>query len=121
MANAEEFYESVYPVITSGDHTKCIITSTPRGLNYFYKMWVDAESGRSDYVAYDVRWYEHPDRDQAWYNSIIKNMNPRSVDQEINCVAGGTVVNFNGIDIRIEEVYSKYGVVGNGTEVRYFK
>lgn len=117
VPNAEEFYESVYPTITSGPNTKVIITSTPKGLNYFYKMWVEAETGRSSYVAYDVKWYEHPDRDQEWYNTQCKNLNAKSVDQEINCVAGDTKINIDGQEVKIEELYNRYqklGAINNG-------
>ena len=47
---AEEFFTSVYPTISSGETTKVFIVSTPKGLNMFYKMWVDAEEKRSSYV-----------------------------------------------------------------------
>ncbi len=121
VPNSEEFYESVYPVITSSDTTKVIITSTPKGLNYFYKMWVEAEEGRSAYVAYDVKWYEHPDRDQKWYDTIIKNMNAKSVDQEINCVAGETIINIEGKDIEIGALYSKYQTLNSiNNNIVYF-
>jgi hypothetical protein len=105
---AEEFYESVYPTISSSDTSKVIITSTPKGLNFFYKMWIEAETGRNEYVAYDVKWFEHPDRDQAWYDSQVANLNAKSVDQEINCVAGDTKLNLNGESVTIKAIYDKY-------------
>lgn len=105
---AEEFYESVYPTISSSDTSKVIITSTPKGLNFFYKMWIEAETGRNEYVAYDVKWFEHPDRDQAWYDSQVANLNAKSVDQEINCVAGDTKLNLNGESVTIKTIYDKY-------------
>ena len=40
---AEEFFDSVYPTISSGQSTKVFIVSTPNGMNKFYKMWIDAE------------------------------------------------------------------------------
>lgn len=121
VPNAEEFYESVYPTISSGENTKVIITSTPRGLNFFYKMWVEAETGRSEYVAYDVKWYEHPDRDQDWYNTQVKNLNQKSVDQEINCVAGSTIVHTDIGDITMENLYNKYRVLNAmNSDIVYF-
>ena len=105
---AEEFYESVYPTISSSDTSKVIITSTPKGLNFFYKMWIEAETSRNEYVAYDVKWFEHPDRDQSWYDSQVANLNAKSVDQEINCVAGDTKLNLNGESVTIKAIYDKY-------------
>lgn len=112
---AEEFYESVYPTISSSDKSKVIITSTPKGMNFFYKLWVEAETGRNEYLAYDVKWYEHPDRDQAWYNSQVANLNSKSVDQEINCIAGETEINVDGKTTSIKCLYNKYKTLNSST------
>ena len=53
---ADQFFTSVYPTISSGETTKVFIVSTPLGLNMFYKMWIDAEEGRSNYTPIDVHW-----------------------------------------------------------------
>lgn len=113
VKRADEFYESIYPTITSGDKTKIIFTSTPNGMNFFYKMWMDAENGRSDYIAYDVKWYEHPERGEDWYKTITKNMNKKSVNQEIHCVSGDTNITVNGKKVKIEELYNQYNKVNN--------
>lgn len=119
--NAELFYESVYPTISSSDKTKVIITSTPKGMNFFYKMWVESEEGRSEYVAYKVLWQEHPDRDQNWYDTMKANLNAKSLEQEVNCVAGDTVVNINGNNVTIESLYNKFNKTNNSSNsVVYF-
>ena len=46
---AEEFFASTYPTISSGKSSKVVIVSTPNGMNLFYRMWMDATEGRSDY------------------------------------------------------------------------
>lgn len=112
---ADEFYESVYPTISSGDNTKVIITSTPRGMNFFYKMWTDAEMGKSDYIAYDVKWYENPNYDQKWYNTMTKNMNKSAINQEIHCVKGDTYITIDNVSMRIEELYNKYRPLNNSS------
>ena len=53
---AEMFFSSVYPTISSGQKTKMVIVSTPYGMNQFYKLWVDAEKKRNDYVPIEVHW-----------------------------------------------------------------
>ena len=53
---AEEFFTSTYPVISSGTSTKIIIVSTPRGMNLYYRMWMDAINGKSDYFPVDIHW-----------------------------------------------------------------
>ena len=58
------FFSSVYPTISSGQKTKMIIVSTPYGMNQFYKLWIDAEKKRNDYIPIEVHWSEVPGRDE---------------------------------------------------------
>lgn len=85
VENDTEFYQSTYPVITSGSKTKVIITSTANGMNLFYKIWSEAEEGRNDYVPVRVAWNDHPKRDQAWFDEQCRNMPRKQVAQEILC------------------------------------
>ena len=75
---AEEFFSSVYPTITSGKTTKVVMTSTPNGLNMFYKIWVnankkDGEEGKNEYVPFEARWQDVPGRDEEWKRQTIAN------------------------------------------------
>ena len=70
---ADDFFASVYPTITSGQSTKVIIVSTPRGMNHFYRMWHDAEKSKNEYIPTDVHWSEVPGRDQIWKEQTIAN------------------------------------------------
>ena len=70
---ALEFFQSTYPVISSGSTTKVIIVSTPNGLNLFYKMWVDAQEKRSTYKPLEVHWSMVPGRDAEWKDETIRN------------------------------------------------
>ena len=79
---ADQFFTSVYPTISSGETTKVFIVSTPLGLNMFYKMWIDAEEGRNNYVPIDVHWSETPGRDQKWRNETLKNIGETQFTQE---------------------------------------
>lgn len=81
---AEDFFTSTYPTISSGKTTKIIISSTPLGLNMFYKLWMDAEEGRSEYKPVKVHWSMVPGRDQAWAEETIRNTSQRQFDQEFN-------------------------------------
>lgn len=78
----EEFFISAYPTITSGKTTKIIITSTPNGMDYFYKIWIDSENGRNSFKRLTVRWDEIPGRDQAWYEEQITSMGTLKFSQE---------------------------------------
>ena len=81
---AEEFFNSVYPTISSGQSTKVIIVSTPQGMNHFYKLWVDAEEGRNSYVPIEVHWSELPGRDEKWKAMTIKNTSAEQFRQEFD-------------------------------------
>lgn len=82
---AEEFFTSVYPVISSGEKTKITIISTPNGMNLFYKLFTDAKAKRNDYACVDVHWSEVPGRDQKWKEDFIRNTSERQFAQEIEC------------------------------------
>ena len=80
---AEEFLTSVFPVLSSGQNTKIFVTSTPKGMNMFYKMWVEAEAGRNGFSPVRITWDENPDRDEEWLNDQRKNLGEVKFNQEI--------------------------------------
>jgi hypothetical protein len=79
---ADDFFNSVYPTISSGKTTKVLIVSTPNGLNHFYKKWMDATEKRSDYVPFEVHWSAVPGRDEAWKQQTIRNTSEEQFAQE---------------------------------------
>jgi hypothetical protein len=81
----ESFFSSVYPTISSGSTTKVLITSTPNGLNLFYKLWVDSENERNSYRRIDVHWSDVPGRDEAWKEETIRNTSKEQFRQEFEC------------------------------------
>jgi len=87
---AEEFFSSVYPTITSGQSTKVTIISTPKGLNMFYRFWVNAnkkpgEEGKNEYVPMEVHWSDVPGRDDAWKKQTISNTSEEQFRTEFEC------------------------------------
>ena len=88
---ADDFFASVYPTISSGTNTKVIIVSTPRGMNHFYRMWHDAERGKSDYIPTDVHWSEVPGRDAVWKEQTIANTSEQQFKVEFECEFLGSV------------------------------
>jgi hypothetical protein len=87
---ALNFMNSVYPTISSGKDTKVIICSTPQGLNYFYKMWDEAQKKLNDYVPLEINWNDVPGRDEKWKIKTIANLGggeigSRAFDQEFSC------------------------------------
>lgn len=87
---ADDFYTSVYPVISSGTKTKIFIISTPKGMNLFYKFWVGAENGTNNYTAFEVHWEDVPGRDQKWYEETIAAIGEAKFQQEFNCAFLGS-------------------------------
>ena len=93
---AEEFFDSVYPTITSGQTTKVLMVSTPNGLNLFYHYWRGAskkagEHGKNEYIPIEVHWSQVPKypggalRDQEWKQQQIKNTSEQQFQTEFEC------------------------------------
>ena len=88
---ADDFFASTYPTISSGQSTKVIIVSTPRGMNHFYRKWHDSERGKNEYVPTDVHWSEVPGRDEKWKASTIANTSEQQFKVEFECEFLGSV------------------------------
>lgn len=81
----EQFFASVYPTISSGSTSKVLITSTPNGLNMFFKLWTDSEEGKNDYKRIDVHWSQMPGRDEKWRQETIRNTSEDQFRVEFEC------------------------------------
>ena len=88
---AEDFFSSVYPTISSGKNTKVVIVSTPNGMNLFYKLWSDAESGKNSYNPIEVHWSEIPGRDEKWKKETIANTSQEQFNREFECEFLGSI------------------------------
>jgi len=88
---ADDFFASVYPTISSGQSTKVIIVSTPRGMNHFYRLWHDAERGKNEYTPTEVHWSEVPGRDALWKEQTIANTSEAQFKVEFECEFLGSV------------------------------
>ena len=82
---AEEFFSSVYPTISSGNNTKAILISTPKGLNHFYKTWTNAQNGKNGYVPIEAKWYDVPGRDDKFKEQTIANTSEAQWRTEFEC------------------------------------
>ena len=82
---AEEFFTSVYPVVSAGKTTKIILTSTPLGYNHFWKFWNDAEEGINGFVPLRVHYNEHPNRDEKWAAEQKALLGELKYNQEVIC------------------------------------
>ena len=71
---ADSFYENVYPTLSSSKVSRITITSTPNGFNKFYQIYAAADRGDNEYLATRIDWWQHPDRDDAWYDRELANL-----------------------------------------------
>jgi hypothetical protein len=98
---ALDFFQSTYPVISSGQTSKVIIVSTPNGLNLFYKMWTDAIEKRSTYVPVEVHWSMVPGRDQKWKEETVRNTSEEQFRVEFETeFIGSSATLVSGVKLR---------------------
>ena len=114
---ADDFFSSVYPTISSGQSTKIIIVSTPKGMNHFYRMWHDAENGDNEYVPTAVHWSEVPGRDAAWRAQTIANTSESQFKVEFECEFLGSVDTLIAPAKLKSLVYDKPQISNEGLEV----
>jgi len=63
----DDFWESVFPVISSSKKSKIFMLSTPNGVgNLFFNTYTDAVAGKNGWHSERVDWWEVPGRDEAW-------------------------------------------------------
>jgi Terminase large subunit, T4likevirus-type, N-terminal/Terminase RNaseH-like domain len=82
---ADEFFTSVYPTISSGKTSKILVSSTPNGMNHFYKMWTEAVEGRNGFKFIEANWRQVPGRDQAWADIQRSALGEQKYLQEMEC------------------------------------
>lgn len=87
---AEDFFTSVYPVVSSGETTKIVLTSTPLGYNHFWKFWNEAERGMNGFLSFKVDYWEHPKRDQKWADEQRRLLGDVKFNQEVLCAFLGS-------------------------------
>ncbi len=93
----EEFFASVFPTISSGETTKILFTSTPNGLNHFYKTCMGAKEGTNGYQYVEVPWQQVPGRGEAWKQETLAAMDfdYEKFAQEFECAwlgSSGTLI-----------------------------
>ena len=102
----DEFFASVYPTISSGESTKLLMTSTPNGLNHFWKTCKGAKEGTNGYEYQEVMWYDVPGRDENWRKETIEALDhdEAKFNQEYCCEflgSSGTLISGS----KLKELY----------------
>jgi hypothetical protein len=112
---ADAFFTAVYPVISAGQTTKILITSTPLGYNHFWKFWNDAVNGNNDFVPMFIPYSKIPGRDEKWALEQRRQLGDLKYNQEVLCKFLGsslTLINSDTIEYMstCPTVYSKDGL-----------
>jgi hypothetical protein len=82
---AEEFFTSVYPTISSGETSKILISSTPNGMNHFYRMWTEAVEKQNGFTHVEANWRQVPGRTQKWADDQRSVLGEQKFLQEMEC------------------------------------
>lgn len=92
---ADEFFTSVYPTISSGKSSKVLISSTPNGMNHFYRIWKEAEEKVNGFHTIEANWRQVPGRDQKWADEQFRVLGEQKFLQEMECTflgSAGTLI-----------------------------
>lgn len=105
--NLEELWLGLYPTLSTGG--RAIVFSTPAGKNFFYQMWMGAETGeweegrvgqhckglgKNGFHGIKLPWTVHPERDEKWFEDQAKPMDARGIAQELLCGFEGSTLTF---------------------------
>ena len=85
--NWDDFSSAVMPTIVSGQTTKVLFTSTPNGLNHFYKTCKGAREESNGYQFVEVKWDAVPGRDEKWREEYLASIDfdEEQFEQEMCC------------------------------------
>lgn len=81
------FFTSTFPTITAGKTTKIFMSSTPNGLNHWYRFCKGAKEKTNGYAYHEVLWRDVPGRDEKWKEEVLAGMNYdyQKFNQEYEC------------------------------------
>jgi len=84
----EQFWKSVYPIISSSKKSKIFVASTPNGTgNLFHELYTGAIENKNGWHAERVDWWEVPGRDEDWKDKTIRTLGSvEAFDQEFGNV-----------------------------------
>lgn len=75
VENDDEFYNSVFPVLSASSKSKIFISSTPNGTeNKYYKLVQDAEEKKGGYELVKIHWSDIPGRGKKWADEMKAGM-----------------------------------------------
>lgn len=79
----EDFWKSVYPIISSSKKSKIFVASTPNGTgNLFHELYSSAIEKKNDWCPERVDWWEVPGRDEQWKEKTIRSLGSREAFEQ---------------------------------------
>ena len=122
VENWDEFFASVFPTISSGETTKILFTSTPNGLNHFYKTCEGAKQDLNGYQYVEVPWQRVPGRDEKWRKETLGAMDfdMEKFAQEFECAflgSSGTLIS----GAALKSLVSRVPLTQSDGLTQYFK
>ena len=83
----EPYYTAVYPIVSAVNNSKIIITSTPKGMNLFYKLLIDSERDEADplktnFKSKRIYWYEVPGRFVTYFRLLPQKIAEFNIDKQ---------------------------------------
>jgi len=70
---------------SSGTTSKILISSTPNGMNHFYRMWTEATENQNGFKFVEANWRQVPGRDQKWADEQRRVLGDEKFLQEMEC------------------------------------
>ena len=70
----EPYYKLLLPLIKSRLNSKLIISSTPNGPNFFYKLYLESKEGNNNFKLIEVPYTVIPGRDSEWVKQTIRDI-----------------------------------------------
>ncbi len=112
IPNFNDAWLAIQPVISSGRHSKIIITTTPNGMNHFYDIWTAAIDGKSGFKPYESEWNAVKERlynekdifDDGWefsYRAIGSSSVEQFRQEHVGVFAGGQGTLISGMKLAI--------------------
>ena len=122
---ADAFWASNYPTVSSSKKAKIVIISTPNGMyNLFHKLWLDAEKGINSFKHMRVSYNKVPGRDEKWAEEEKRNIGETRFRQEYAVEFLGstkTVIDANVLEIIMNNYKNPVDVQLDGRLLIYEK
>lgn len=102
-AKARDFWNNVYPTLSSLKNSRVMICSTPNGKNLFYELWTRSLEGKNLFKHFRIDWWEVPGRDEKWKEQEIANLGTQeafdqqyglSFDTNVNAILSNDIFHF---------------------------